>query len=418
MSADRPRFVLDTVVPVSAALFSASTPRRAVTVARMQGDLLLSTALFRELRDVFSRPKIDRNVPVEARIEFLLELERTSLFVPIRETVQACRDTKDDRVLEGAVNGGAACIASSAATMTSWFSTRSGASSSCLQPLSWSASGCSPPRSNGARDGPHRIRPARGEPRRGSAGPDTGYRISSRLPKRYSRTPTKPLVDRIRVVNASPLITLAKVGRLDLLSARDVRIVIPNAVEPTFGGRGGLSPLSGFSDAATTATTDAFVPECFPHITRFHGDSPRHRLLGHRRAHLLAPEDLHRALERELDRSPREERPLPRRNPAAGSDRPRIRAVGAHERQPPVPQGVAAPPGQGLASEGPRQDAGRGATSRPRARRASAPSRRASGTPTVSFLPDTEIRIHLLQKAPHRVTFCPHWISPFPAPPS
>ncbi len=37
-------------------------------------------------------------------------------------------------------------------------------------------------------------------------------------------------MDRIRVVNASPLITLAKVGRLDLLSARDVRMVIPNAV--------------------------------------------------------------------------------------------------------------------------------------------------------------------------------------------
>jgi len=172
MSADRPRFVLDTSVLVSAALFSASTPRRAVTVARMQGDLLLSTALFRELRDVFSRPKIDRYVPVEARIEFLLELERTSLFVPIRETVQACRDTKDDRVLEGAVNGGAACIASSAATMTSWFSTRSGASSSCLQPLSWSASrrlfsptGGLPSRKRGHGDSSPGARPSGGGPR-------------------------------------------------------------------------------------------------------------------------------------------------------------------------------------------------------------------------------------------------------------
>ena len=42
----------------------------------------------------------------------LLELERTSLFVPIRETVQACRDPTDDRVLDVAVNGGAACIVS------------------------------------------------------------------------------------------------------------------------------------------------------------------------------------------------------------------------------------------------------------------------------------------------------------------
>ena len=75
MNADRPRFVVDTNVLVSATFFSSSMPRRAITVARTQGDLLLSAALLRELRDVFSRPK-------------------------------------DDRVLEVAVNGGAACIVS------------------------------------------------------------------------------------------------------------------------------------------------------------------------------------------------------------------------------------------------------------------------------------------------------------------
>jgi len=110
--ADRPRFVLDTNVLVSAAFFSSSMPRRAITVARTQGDLLLSAALLRELRDVFSRPKFDRYVSVEARIELLIELERTSLFVPIREAVHACRDPKDDRVLEIAVNGEAAYIVS------------------------------------------------------------------------------------------------------------------------------------------------------------------------------------------------------------------------------------------------------------------------------------------------------------------
>ena len=83
---------------------------------------------------------------------------------------------------------------------------------------------------------------------------------------------------------------------------------------------------------------------------------------GNRHTHLLAPEDLDRAIERELDRPPREKRPVPRRDPATGSDRPRIRAAGAHEHHPPFPQGLAAPPGDGLASEGPRQDAGRGAT--------------------------------------------------------
>ena len=35
---------------------------------------------------------------------------------------------------------------------------------------------------------------------------------------------------RVRFVNASPLITLAKVGRLDLLSGPGVQLVIPEAV--------------------------------------------------------------------------------------------------------------------------------------------------------------------------------------------
>lgn len=112
MSADRPRYVLDTNVLVSAAFFSTSIPRRAFTIARTRGDLLLSAALLRELRDVFSRPKFDRYASTDVRIELLLELERSALFVSIRETVQECRDPKDDRVLEVAVNGGATCIVS------------------------------------------------------------------------------------------------------------------------------------------------------------------------------------------------------------------------------------------------------------------------------------------------------------------
>ena len=104
------RFVLDTNVIVSALLFNNSVPGRAFTRALNHGTILISEALVRELSCVFARDRFDRYVTREERDELLESLIQESDPIEITEAVQACRDPKDDRVLELAVNGNATYI--------------------------------------------------------------------------------------------------------------------------------------------------------------------------------------------------------------------------------------------------------------------------------------------------------------------
>ncbi len=70
----------------------------------------MSAATYDELSDVVSRPKFDAYLTREDRQTFFLPLGRVSEFVEITESVQACRDPKDDKFLELAVAGRANSI--------------------------------------------------------------------------------------------------------------------------------------------------------------------------------------------------------------------------------------------------------------------------------------------------------------------
>ena len=72
--------------------------------------ILVSGALVGELSRVLGRDRFDRYVTREERDEFLGSLIRESNLIEIIETVQVCRDPKDDQVLELAVNGNATYI--------------------------------------------------------------------------------------------------------------------------------------------------------------------------------------------------------------------------------------------------------------------------------------------------------------------
>ena len=74
------------------------------------GTILVSAALAQELQDVLNRPRFDRYVTREERDEFLMAFMREAELVEITETVEVCRDPKDDRILELAVGGNADCI--------------------------------------------------------------------------------------------------------------------------------------------------------------------------------------------------------------------------------------------------------------------------------------------------------------------
>jgi putative PIN family toxin of toxin-antitoxin system len=76
------------------------------------GVLLLSDVVVDEIDDVFKRPRIERYISGRRREEFFRTLIDTAVLVETRISVVACRDPKDDKFLELAVNGAADCIVS------------------------------------------------------------------------------------------------------------------------------------------------------------------------------------------------------------------------------------------------------------------------------------------------------------------
>ena len=104
------RIVFDTNVIVSAILFAGSMPRRAIELALIKGTILISTALSEEMNRVIVQDRFDRYVSRRQRERFLELLIRESEHIEITESIQECRDPKDDRVLELAVCGNATYI--------------------------------------------------------------------------------------------------------------------------------------------------------------------------------------------------------------------------------------------------------------------------------------------------------------------
>lgn len=106
----RTRIVVDTNRLVSRLLLPTSVPGQAVRKAVDNGILLVSDATMNELADVLARPKFDRYISLEDRQQFLRLLGRLADFVPIVYPVHACRDPRDDKFLEVALNGKAELI--------------------------------------------------------------------------------------------------------------------------------------------------------------------------------------------------------------------------------------------------------------------------------------------------------------------
>jgi putative PIN family toxin of toxin-antitoxin system len=104
------RVVLDTNALVSRLLASRSTPALAVDRAMTQDRILASDATLMELADVLGRGKFDPYVTIGERQEFLRLFDRIAERVEIVRIVRACRDPKDDKFLELAVNGSAETI--------------------------------------------------------------------------------------------------------------------------------------------------------------------------------------------------------------------------------------------------------------------------------------------------------------------
>jgi putative PIN family toxin of toxin-antitoxin system len=104
------RVVVDTNVFVSRLLRFDSVPGRAAEKAIHHAILLVSQSTMSELADVLAQAKFDRYVTIEQRLQFIRLIAHTARFVPIVRAVRECRDPKDDKFLEVALNGRADVI--------------------------------------------------------------------------------------------------------------------------------------------------------------------------------------------------------------------------------------------------------------------------------------------------------------------
>jgi uncharacterized protein len=104
------RVVLDTNVVISAMLLPISVPRRAFDRAMRGNRVLISAATMAELDEVIHRPKFDRYLREEERIEFLTTLVHEAELVNVVEEVSDCRDSRDNKFLELALSGRATHI--------------------------------------------------------------------------------------------------------------------------------------------------------------------------------------------------------------------------------------------------------------------------------------------------------------------
>jgi uncharacterized protein len=107
---DPERIVVDTNVLVSSLLRFRSSPGQAFARALNTGIVLVSDETMAELADVFARPKLDAYVTARQRQDFLLELGGAAEWVTIIQLVRECRDPRDNKFLEVALNGRADLI--------------------------------------------------------------------------------------------------------------------------------------------------------------------------------------------------------------------------------------------------------------------------------------------------------------------
>lgn len=95
---NKPRFVIDTNLMVSAALRKNSVPRQVINWIWANGKIVYSVDTIAELFDVLQRPKFDKYVTRTERFEFMSEIAAISELVRVTKRYSVCRDPKDDKI--------------------------------------------------------------------------------------------------------------------------------------------------------------------------------------------------------------------------------------------------------------------------------------------------------------------------------
>lgn len=104
------RIVLDTNILVSAVLNELSIPAKVHDIAKKRHTILTSAETYAELKEVLSRKKFNPYISFTSRGKFLSKFFEMAEMVESSEKITACRDPKDNMLLELAVSGNADLI--------------------------------------------------------------------------------------------------------------------------------------------------------------------------------------------------------------------------------------------------------------------------------------------------------------------
>ena len=104
------RFIIDTNSLISGLLIKNSTTFKAMEKARTTGELLFSEETFLEFELVLLRRKFDRYFLNDERLQIIERFYREANFVTVNSNLTACRDPKDDKFLNLAIDANVDCI--------------------------------------------------------------------------------------------------------------------------------------------------------------------------------------------------------------------------------------------------------------------------------------------------------------------
>lgn len=104
------RVVIDTNIFLSAVLNQDSLPAKVVEKALRSGQILQSAETWEELEDVLNREKFDKYRSVFDRRMYFKYLGEFMEQVSVTTRTSVCRDPKDDKLLELAIDGRADLI--------------------------------------------------------------------------------------------------------------------------------------------------------------------------------------------------------------------------------------------------------------------------------------------------------------------
>jgi putative PIN family toxin of toxin-antitoxin system len=99
------RLVLDTNVLVSSILSPASISAKILNWGEDNGVILYSTATLTEVLSVLGRSKFSKYIDHDDIDGLSIRIKTVWLFVEILNQVQLCRDPKDDKFIDLALNG-------------------------------------------------------------------------------------------------------------------------------------------------------------------------------------------------------------------------------------------------------------------------------------------------------------------------